>query len=77
MSSSIWTLDYSEVFRDLSPLALLVTIIGIAIFMINMFYTKNANREREAPARLCDERIMFDYVSGLHSLHGCQYSLRL
>ncbi len=55
-------ITYSEVFRDLSPLALLVTIIGIAIFMINMFYTKNANREREALARLCDEKIMFDTV---------------
>lgn len=54
MSSSIWTLDYSEVFRGIPPMALLVTIIGIALFMINMFYTKNANREREAPARLLE-----------------------
>ena len=46
--SSSWTRDYSEFFRDLPPLALLVTLIGIAIFMINMFRTSNANRERKA-----------------------------
>lgn len=37
----------------------------------NLFLTMKEELE------LGDKRIMFDYVSGLHSLYGCQYSLRL
>ncbi len=49
MSSSIWTLSFSDLLGDVPPLAILVTIIGIAIFMVNMFYTKNTLTEKRRP----------------------------
>ncbi len=43
--SSSWTQYFSDVIGDVHPLAIILTITAIALFMINMFRSSNEAEE--------------------------------